>query len=419
MSDQNNSSDINTLLPQAEVHFHTKDASVTDAIESLRNDWRYKRVSIIHTEGLLEQAINYYAEYEAPSLLIVETDSIDDGFMEHLDNLAGNLDEGTAAIIIGPVNDVYVYRKLVAMGVSDYLVRPVDPHVLSEVIAKTLVDKIGVSNSRLIAVTGTKGGSGVSSLAQAVAFTLSEQQNQKTLIMDAAGGWSYLSVALGQEPASTLTDAARTANANNKEDLERIQVKLNDNLTLLACGGDSLFDDPISAKDFELLLNQLMTHHPYVVLDLSAAPAHIARTAAQRANKILVTATPTLPSLRIARTIQKEISDLRGGDSDENDVKLIINAQGLDKATEVSTADIEAALETKIDLTIPYDPKLFRAAESQGKTINENKASEKLLKSLAELLEDILDSNASGSTSNTNKNQDSLVGGLLNKIKGA
>ena len=416
MGDQKQTSHVNTLLPKGEVHFHAIDSSVESAVNALKNDWRFKRVSIIHEKNLLDSAIEYYAEYEAPNLLVVETDSIDDGFMEKLDKLATNLDEGTAAILIGPDNDVYIYRKLIAMGVSDYLVRPIDHSVLSDVIANTLIEKMGVSNSKLIAVTGTKGGSGVSTIAQALAFALSNKEQQKTLLMDAAGGWSYLSVAMGQEPSSTLTEAVRVAAANNDEDLNRIQVKLDENLTLLACGGDGLFDDPVSTADYEILINKLMVHHPFVVVDLSAAPAHLARTVIQRANKTFVVSAPSLPSLRAARTILKEIDDLRGSDN-KGDVKFILNAHGLDKANEVNAHDIETALETKIDLSIAYDPKTFKAAESQGKTIKAAKGAEKLIASLALFLKDIVGNDTKSTTDNA-RSEGSIVGGLLSKIKG-
>ena len=416
MGEQQKGTSLNTLLPKAEVHFHVQDDTAIAALETLRQDWRYKRVEIIHEKGLLDGAINYYAEYEAPSLLIVETDSIDEGFMDKLDKLAANLDEGTAAIIIGPINDVYVYRQLIAMGVSDYLVRPIDPQVLSEVVAKTLVDKIGVSNSRLIAVTGTKGGAGVSTLAQAAALTLSGKEEQKTLLMDAAGGWSYLSVTFGLEPSSTLHEATKAAITNNQEDLKRLQVKVDENLTVLACGGDGLYDDPVSAADFEALINQLMTHHPYVVVDLSAAPAHIARATIQRANKILVVSSPSLPSLRAARQMLKEINDLRSAD-DKTDVAFILNTQGQDKANEVSSADIESALEAKVSMAIPYDPKIFRALESQGKTLKDAKGLEKLFTTLSALLTTIID-DKSKSSDDSVKGDNSLVGGLLSKIKG-
>ncbi len=416
MGEQQSNTTLNTLLPKAEVHFHVQDDSAIAAIDALKKDWRYKRVQIIHQKGLLDGAINYYSEYEAPSLLIVETDSIDEGFMDKLDKLATNLDEGTAAIIIGPVNDVYVYRQLISMGVSDYLVRPIDPNVLSEVIAKTLIDKIGVSNSRLIAVTGTKGGAGVSTIAQATAVTLAEKHAQKTLLMDASGGWSYLSVAFGLEPSSTLHEATKAAVTNKQEDLNRVQIKVDENLTVLACGGDGLYDDPVSGSDFEALINQLMTHHPYVVVDLSAAPAHIARTVIARANKIFVVSTPSLPSLRVARTLLKEIHDLRSG-AEKTDVSFILNTQGQDKPNEVSVSDIETALEADIALTIGYDPKIYRTLESQGRTLKGAKAADKLFAAISSLLASIIDDKVKSSDDNA-KNDNSLVGGILSKIKG-
>tara|TARA_R110002124_G_scaffold129483_1_gene290854 strand:+ start:153684 stop:154937 length:1254 start_codon:yes stop_codon:yes gene_type:complete len=417
MANTKQKSDVNSLLPKADVHFHTQDESVTSAIKLLKNDWRFKRVNIIHQAGKLDGAIDYYAEYEAPNLLVVETDTLDESFMTQLGILAGHLDEGTAAVIIGPDNDVYIYRKLIDMGVSDYLVRPVDPQVLSDVIAKTLVERIGVSNSKLIAVAGTKGGGGVSTIAQALSFALSNTEQQKTLLMDVAGGWSYISVAMGHEPSSTLTEAAKIATENKEEDLNRIQIKIDKNLTILACGGDGLFDESISSADFELLLNKLMTLHPYVVIDLSAAPAHLARTAIQRANKIFVVSGPTLPSLRTARSLIKEVEALRSSE-DKESIKLILNNQGQDKANEVNISDIETALETKVDLTIPYDAKLFRAAESQGKTLKDNKAAEKLTNSLVDLLQDILEDAPKAGAENK-KSDGSFVGGLLNKIKGS
>ena len=75
-------------------------------------------------------------ESSLPELLVVETRTIEDGFTERLEVLAGNCSDHTSAVVVGPVNDVYLYRKLIAMGVSDYLVRPIRKDVLAEVLAK-------------------------------------------------------------------------------------------------------------------------------------------------------------------------------------------------------------------------------------------------------------------------------------------
>ena len=90
------------------------------------------------------------------------------------------------------------------MGISDYLVRPIMPDVLKEVVAKALIAQLGVSDSRLIAFVGAKGGVGTSSLAQLAAWTTSKSLEQKTLLMDGAGGWSSLSVGIGFDPSANL-----------------------------------------------------------------------------------------------------------------------------------------------------------------------------------------------------------------------
>ena len=91
----------------------------------IRNDWRFARVSLHVQDGDVETAIQLYSGRDAPELLIIQTDTIDEGFLGRLEALSAYCSQDTAAVIIGPVNDVYLYRSLIDMGVSDYLVRPV------------------------------------------------------------------------------------------------------------------------------------------------------------------------------------------------------------------------------------------------------------------------------------------------------
>src|SRR5690606_23129711 len=110
-----------------------------------------------------------------------------------------------------PVNDVNLYRKLIGMGVSDYLVKPVQQEELSNDIAASLIERIGASGSRLIVMMGAKGGVGTTVLSEGLAWGLSEDLGQKTFFLDAAGGWSTLPVGMDFEPATTLADALRAA----------------------------------------------------------------------------------------------------------------------------------------------------------------------------------------------------------------
>ena len=178
------------LLPAAGVAVFSNDKATLDSAKGIGDDWRFARVHTTTHKGDVQSAIDMYTEAASPDLVMIQTDVIDEGFTNQLAELAGHCNEGTAAIVIGPDNDVNLYRKLIDMGVSDYLVRPLETEQIAEIVAKTLIEKLGVSGSRLIAFIGSKGGVGTSTLAQVAAWCTAENLDQKTLFMDAAGGWS-------------------------------------------------------------------------------------------------------------------------------------------------------------------------------------------------------------------------------------
>ena len=132
------------LLPHSSVAVFSRDHETLEAIGAVVQDWRFARVKIEASEGDVATAIDVYKDIPSPDLLIVQTDSIDESLTGRLEELSMHCNEGTSAIVIGPVNDVYLYRQLIEMGISDYLVRPVKTDIISDVIAKTMINRIGV-----------------------------------------------------------------------------------------------------------------------------------------------------------------------------------------------------------------------------------------------------------------------------------
>src|SRR5262245_54657778 len=133
------------LLPGSSVTVFSQDKETLQAVADLLKDWRFARVKIDAQLGDVGTAINTYKGSASPDVVIVQTEVIDDSFTGRLEELAGNCSEGTTAVVIGPVNDVYLYRRLIEMGVSDYLVKPIKKAVLADVIAKTLIKQVGVT----------------------------------------------------------------------------------------------------------------------------------------------------------------------------------------------------------------------------------------------------------------------------------
>jgi len=400
------------LLPAAGVDLFLKDQATIEAARTLETDWRFARVNIRVHPGNVEDAIKLYAQNASPDIIMVETDTTDASFIGRLGELSGNCNEHTSAIVIGPVNDVNLYRSLTAMGVSDYLVRPVPVETLGEVIAQTLIEKLGASGSRLIAVIGAKGGVGTSAIAQVMGWAASENMGQKTLLLDAAGAWSSLGVGIGFEPVASTAEAIKAVLNKDQDSLRRMVHQASDKLHILATGMESMLETPAQIAQFEEILNTTMTSYPVVIVDLSGAPQLVKKAILTRAHETVVVSTPTLSALRSARGLIQEIKKLHGGQ--DLNMDLLINMAGFAPGKEVSKADIKTALDYEPFCMIPFDSKLFVGSESEGRKISSDKTGQDIIQKILPLLQKMVSRDSSASDAPAN---DGLLGSLLGKMK--
>jgi len=368
-----------TLLPTARVDFYTSDDATAATAQKLSADWRFARVGVQVKRDGIDAAIADYTQSASPELVIIETSDISDAFIQKLGNLAVVCAEGTDAVVIGPTNDVHLYRSLVGMGVRDYLVRPVAELDITKVIAQALVEKRGLTGARLIAVVGSKGGVGTTTVAQILAWNIAERQKQKTLLMDAAGSNGTIGVAYGLEPSTGFAEAVRVGASGTEDDMKRIMQTATENLSLLVCGGEPVLSARPDPDGVETLVNRLLQKYPVVVIDLSGASRAVQKRIVSIAARVVMVTTPMLSALRNARTYLAETKTLR---TSLKDVDLVINMQGMAGSAEVPVKDIQEALGLESSVKIPYAPKIFASSETTGKPVGQDKAAQDILEAL-------------------------------------
>lgn len=404
-----------TLLPPAGVDLFAIDGKTTETFEKLSSDWRFARVDLWSTTGGLKAAIERYSEHASPSIVIIEAENVDENFVDQLDELASLCAEGTAAVIVGETNDVQLYRRLVGMGVSDYLVRPVKADDLIDVIARTLIDKIGMTESRLMAVIGSKGGVGTSTVAQIMATNFAETLGQKTLLIDASAGWGSHGISFNVDNNGTFAEALASAHDGDHENLNRLVTKVGKKLSLLATGGDPLLSGMEDSPAFEAMLDHFMKEYPFVVVDLSRAGWNAKQLSLSKAHAIVMVTTPLLPALRNTRLLLTELKQMRDS---TNQVDLVVNMQGIAKKLEADKTDIEAALDKEPDVMVPFDPATFNGAEGVEKPVFEYGDG----KRISELLLPIARSVVVGAGGNVDKvpaaNDGGKGGGKLSSLLG-
>jgi pilus assembly protein CpaE len=401
-----------TLLPASRVDFYVLDDATAETAGKIPADWRFARVAVQVNKAGIEAAVAAYSQYASPDMVIIETNDISDAFIAQLGQLAGVCAAGTDAVIVGPMNDVHLYRNLVGMGVRDYLVRPVAEEDLVKVIAKAIIDKHGLSGSRLVTVSGAKGGVGATSMAQILAWGIAESYKQKTMLMDAAGSAGSLGIAYGIEPATSFTEAMRIAASGSEDDLKRIIQGATEQLSLLVCGGEPMLTDSPDPDSFETLVNRIMHKYPVVVLDLSGAAPAVQKRMLARANHAVIVTTALLPALRNCRTLINEIKSLRAG---FKEFDVVLNMRGMAGSEEVAAKDLSAALDLDPAVKIPYAPKIFTAGEFSGKPVAQNRAAADIVKALDPLAQRAA-GGAEKEPEDTGKKEAPL--GFLKKLKG-
>lgn len=348
------------LLPRARVALFATNNALSETAHALADDWRFARVQIDILGGDIETAISTFGHQASPELVIIETADISDAFIERLGALAGVCAQGTDAVIVGPKNDVQLYRSLIGMGVRDYLVLPVASEDMVGVIAKTLLDKKGLSDSQLGVVIGGKGGVGATVMAQSLALIAAEDLGHKTLLTDAAGGSGTLGIAFGIEGAGGYSEAVRLGASGSDDDVKRLLQKPRDNLSVMVSGGEGMLVDHTDAEGVEKLIERLMHTYPLTVFDASGASHAVQKRMLTLAAHITLVTAPQLPVLRNTRALLSEIKMIRGG---LGHVDLVLNMQGIAGSDDVPLRDIKAALDIDPLVSVSYQSRLFAQAE--------------------------------------------------------
>ena len=375
---------INSLLPPAQIHLFSADEETITTFDTLAADWRFGRITMSKRGANLDDAIQHYSRRKSPTLILIQTEETGEEFHARLGDLAQVCNEGTAAIVIGPVNDVQLYRHLTTMGISDYLVKPIGPEQLVDAIATSLQDIVGAVNSHLMAIIGAKGGVGTTSIAALTSHCLSHDFKSKTLVLDACGGSSTLWNQFGFSPSGTLIEATRAVVDKDEDSFNRLIIKKTETLHVLNTGAESLLDNPVAPQAYEMLLDKCLSIYPNVVVDLSKANVQLLRMVLSRANSIGLVATPRVPDLSIAKLMLKDLQEMPG--SAGRTPTVFLNKAGAAKSSDVPATDAAEALKTDRLATIPWEAAGFADSENSGEFIGAAAVYKKIAPSLREAL---------------------------------
>jgi pilus assembly protein CpaE len=396
-------------VPRISIQAFCETPDVATVIEQASADRRMNKAFLKVQMGGAPAAVEMYRSAPTPNVIVLEF-AAGDGpqLLASLDALSESCDAGTKVVIIGHVNDVTLYRELIRRGISEYMITPIDSLAFIAALAELYHAPGAEPVGRTIAITGTKGGVGASTIAHNVGWSVAKALTTATVIADMDLGFGTAGLDFNQDPPQGIAEAVFAPDRLDANFLDRLLSKCSETLSLLAAPAtlDRLYD--FQETSFDAVVEILRASTPCVVLDIPHVWTAWSRRMMVGADDIVLVAAPDLANLRNAKIM---MDVLRAARPNDRKPKLVLNMVGVPKRPEISPADFSKAIDCEISAVIPFEPQLFGTAANNGQMIAEVQANGKINEAFVDLARVLI------GRVEAKKQRNSLLGPLLDRLR--
>ena len=330
--------------------------------------------------GGLRNAVQALSVTASPSILLVDLSECGDPLSD-INALAEVCEPGTVVVAMGQVNDVRLYRDLVASGIQDYLLKPVTEDALRDALVqaqatfnapRTAAEGNATRNHVSTAVVGTRGGVGASTLATSLAWLFADEHKLPTALLDLDVHFGTGALAMDLEPGRGLTDAIENPSRIDGLFIERAMVRAGDNLSIMSAEAPIHTPLMTDGAAFVQLEEEFRQAFEMTVLDLPRNMLINFPHVLNNANVFVLATELTLASARDAIRILSWVA------TNADHLRPIVVANKIGQgAGEISRSDFEASIERKIDYMIPLDGKAAIHAAKLGQVFVQANGSSK------------------------------------------
>ncbi|MBL8659222.1 MAG: P-loop NTPase [Rhodospirillales bacterium] len=319
--------------------------------------------------GGIADAVRRLANVATPQLLVVDLAGAGDPMAE-VGALADVCDEGTQVLAIGDVNDIALYRTLLAFGIHDYLVKPINRTMLAESLTRAKdgpqpAEPVGETPGKVVAVVGARGGVGATTIAVNLAWMLAHEQGQRVALVDLDLFFGSCGLTLDLESGRGFREALENPSRIDGLFIERAMVRAGDNLFVLSAEEALDYVITFDPSAIELLIEHLRRDFQVVVVDLPRFGARTQTAILSPPCSIVLVSEPSLAGMRDTR----RLVNLFANSAPKAEVSVVLNRVGANKGAEVSRGDFEAGAETKANFIVPFEPKTLATTTGTGKPL--------------------------------------------------
>lgn len=275
-------------------------------------------------------------------------------------------------VITGSTNDVGLYRRMLATGAVDYLVKPLTSDILNQ--ALQAAQRGGGKNAaeaakeaKTIVFVGARGGVGTSTIAVNCGWLLAHEHNQTAALLDLDLQFGTSSLALDLQPGRGLRDIVSSPHRVDNLMIASSLISESDKFGVL--GGEEPVDEPVHIEGAAItaLLAEMKQNFDYILVDL---PRHLfasQKRLLSSSHTIIIVSELSLAGIRDTLRLKAALGQL----GYMGQVRCVASRLSSAHAGQINTAAFEKGAQIKIDLTVPEDAKAVAEAANGGKALGD------------------------------------------------
>lgn len=315
-----------------------------------------------------------------------------------------------AVFALSESTDGQLILSVMRRGFREFITKPVDNGILEDALRKVSAQQDNAApQGKLIAVLGTVGGVGSTSLASNLAVELASMTQGRVALVDLDYRFGQVATFLDVSPTYTIADLASSPEQLEAQVIERALVQHGSGVHVLSRPTHFVQSDNITAANCVGVLTGLTRMSDYVIVDGPNRYDVGASAILDLADFTMLVIQLMVPSVRNAQRILQGMQEA-GFNLDRT--RLICNRMSRESAT-LPASDVEATLNKKIFFSIPDDWTTMSAAINLGEPLSTHGPKTRVRSAIRELAERIHmpASTAAGPEESAKKGS-----GLLSKI---
>jgi pilus assembly protein CpaE len=320
-----------------------------------------------------------------PEVVIVDIDSDEQKALALVESLSRTF-PNCGIVVISKRTDGQMILRAMRAGAREFLNSPIQIEELVGALDRVGSSLDGVSRTgshSIIAVAGSSGGVGTTSIAINLAVALAQSPDRSVALIDMDLALGDADVFLDMVPDYTLLDVAQNISRLDLTLLRKSLTKHDTGVYLLPRPIQIEDAVAISKEDLRKVLALLKASFSHLVIDISKTFSALDMVALEAANHIVLITQLDLPCLR---NVVRLLTSFESHEGMSQKVKVVVNRTGLDKA-HISTSKAEETIDREIFWRIPNNYAVISECRNNGIPLIQHAPKAAITHSIQELAE--------------------------------